>query len=122
MTLRTAIAPDKVIGLMADYDLIAIPSRWLETGPLVVLEAFDAGVPVLGANRGGIAELVRDGVNGILVAPDDVAAWAATIRRLTEDRQVIDVLRARIAPPRTMDAAADDMATLYARILPRPPA
>jgi glycosyltransferase involved in cell wall biosynthesis len=120
LNLRTAIAPDKVVGLMAEYDLIAVPSRWLETGPLVVLEAFAAGVPVLGANLGGIAELVRDGVDGILVAPDDAVSWATTIGRLAENRRVIDALRARIAPPRTMGAAAFDMATLYARILPRP--
>jgi glycosyltransferase involved in cell wall biosynthesis len=83
----------------------------------VVLEAFAAGVPVIGANLGGIAELVRDGVNGILIAPDDVAAWAAAIRRLAEDRRAIDALRACIASPRTMDAVADEMATLYGRVL-----
>ena len=119
LTLRTAVAPDKVVGIMAEYDLIAVPSRWLETGPLVALEAFAAGVPVLGANLGGIAELVRDGVDGVLVTPDDAAAWAATIGRLAENRDVIDGLRAGIVPPRTIDAAADDMAKLYARILPR---
>jgi glycosyltransferase involved in cell wall biosynthesis len=121
LTLRPAVAPDAVIGIMADYDLIAVPSRWLETGPLVVLEAFAAGVPVLGANLGGIAELVRDGVDGILVVPDDAAAWAATISRLADDRTVINVLRARVAPPRTMDAVAEDMAALYTRILQRCP-
>jgi glycosyltransferase involved in cell wall biosynthesis len=120
LTLRTAVAPDKVVGVMAEYDLVAIPSRWLETGPLVALEAFAAGVPVLGADLGGITELVRDGIDGILVAPDDAAAWAATISRLAEDRRVIDALRTRIAPPRIMDAAADDMARLYARILSCP--
>jgi glycosyltransferase involved in cell wall biosynthesis len=120
LTLRAAVAPEEVVGVMADYDVVAVPSRLLETGPLVALEAFAAGVPVLGANLGGIAELVRDGIDGILVAPDDAAAWAATIGRLAEDRHVIDALRARIAAPRTMDAAADDMATLYARILPSP--
>jgi glycosyltransferase involved in cell wall biosynthesis len=119
LRLQPAVAPDRVIGIMAEYDLIAIPSRCLETGPLVALEAFAAGVPVLGANLGGIAELVRDGVDGILVAPDNAAAWAATIGMLAEKRDVIDSLRARIMPPRTMDAAADDMAKLYARILPR---
>ena len=118
LILRPAIAPDAVTRIMANYELIAVPSRLLETGPLVALEAFAAGVPVLGANLGGIAELVRDGVDGILVAPDDAAAWAATISRLADDRYVIDALRARVAPPRTMDAAADDMAALYARILP----
>jgi glycosyltransferase involved in cell wall biosynthesis len=119
LRLQPAVAPDRVIGIMADYDLIAIPSRWLETGPLVVLEAFAAGVPVLGANLGGIAELVRDGVDGILVAPDNAAAWAATIGRLAENRDMIDGLRAGIVAPRTMDAVADDMANLYARILQR---
>ena len=80
----TAVAPDKVVGVMADYDLIAVPSRCLETGPLVALEAFAAGVPVLGAKLGGIAELVRDGVDGILVTPDNAAAWAAKIGRLAK--------------------------------------
>ena len=117
LTLRRAIAPDKVIGVMAEYDMIAVPSRLLETGPLVVLEAFAAGVPVIGANLGGIAELVRDGVNGILIAPDDVAAWAAAMLRLAEDRHAIEGLRACITPPRTMDAVGDEMAMLYARIL-----
>jgi glycosyltransferase involved in cell wall biosynthesis len=117
LALRRAIAPDKVIGAMAEYDMIAVPSRLLETGPLVVLEAFAAGVPVIGANLGGIAELVRDGVNGILIAPDDVAAWAAAMLRLAEDRHAIEGLRACITPPRTMDAVGDEMAMLYARIL-----
>jgi glycosyltransferase involved in cell wall biosynthesis len=117
LNLRAAVVPDVVTGIMADYDLIAVPSRCLETGPLVVLEAFAAGVPVLGANLGGIAELVRDGVDGILVAPDDAAAWAATISRLAEDRHVIDALRSRVKPPRTMEAATDEMAKLYARLL-----
>jgi glycosyltransferase involved in cell wall biosynthesis len=120
LTLRTAVTPDKVVGVMADYDLIAVPSRWLETGPLVALEAFAAGVPVLGANLGGIAELVRDGVDGILVAPGDAAAWAAAISHLVENRDVIERLRDGIEPPRAMDAAAADMAKLYAVIRARP--
>ena len=119
LTLRSAVSPHEVIGVMADYDLIAVPSRWLETGPLVALEAFAAGVPVLGANLGGIAELVRDGVDGVLVAVDDPAAWAAAIERLVEDRRAIDAMRARVEPPRTMNAVADDMATLYAKVLAR---
>jgi glycosyltransferase involved in cell wall biosynthesis len=119
LTLRSAVSPHEVIGVMADYDLIAVPSRWLETGPLVALEAFAAGVPVLGANLGGIAELVRDGVDGVLVAVDDPAAWAAAIERLVKDRRAIDAMRARVEPPRTMNAVADDMATLYAKVLAR---
>ena len=63
---------------------IAVPSRWLETGPLVVLEAKAAGLPILGSRLGGIAELVREPEDGWLVAPDDVAAWTHAILRLVK--------------------------------------
>jgi glycosyltransferase involved in cell wall biosynthesis len=120
LTLNAPIPPDAVIDTMRDYDLIVVPSRWLETGPLVVLQAFAAGVPVLGADLGGIVELVRNGVDGILVAADDPEAWANTIAQLTEDRGMVDALRTGIAPPRSMDAAADDMVNIYSGLLDRP--
>jgi glycosyltransferase involved in cell wall biosynthesis len=120
--IRAPVAAHEVVGVMARYDLVAVPSRWLETGPLVVLEAFAARVPVLGASHGGIAEIVRDGIDGMLVAPDDSAQWAAALDRLAADRSLVRRLRAGIAPPRAMNAAADDMAALYARLAPSHPA
>ena len=39
-------------------DLVVVPSRWLETGPLTLLEAWDQGVPVLGAGAGGIRDFM----------------------------------------------------------------
>jgi len=113
LRVMPAVPPADVISVMASYDLVAIPSRWLETGPLVALEAFAASVPVIGARLGGILELVRDGVDGVLVEPDDPAAWAAVIAQLSSDRRRVCELRAEIVPPRTMDAAADDMVAVY---------
>jgi glycosyltransferase involved in cell wall biosynthesis len=117
LQLRPPLAQAHVPAAMAGYDLVAVPSRWLETGPLVVLEAFAAGVPVLGAMLGGIAELVADGVDGVLVAPGDPAAWAEAMVRLAADRPRVEALQAGVRPPRTMDAAAADMAALYDRLL-----
>ncbi len=114
--LLPSLPASEVVAAMAGYDLIAVPSRWQETGPLVVLEAFAAGTPVLGARLGGVAELVRDGVDGVLVAPGDAAAWAAAIEALAADRPRLEALRRGVAPPRTMDAAARDMAALYERL------
>lgn len=120
LRILPAVAPDDVMRVMTGFDVIAIPSRWLETGPLVALEAFAARVPVLGANHGGIAEVVRNGIDGLLVAPDDPVAWAAAIDRLAADRTLVRRLRAGIVPPRAMSAAAEDMAELYAQITPGP--
>jgi glycosyltransferase involved in cell wall biosynthesis len=101
---------------LAAYDLLAVPSEWLETGPLVVLEAFAAGVPVLGSKLGGIAELVRDGVNGLLAAPGSVADWRRQLRRLATEPGLLAKLRSGVRPPRTMEEVAQEMERLYASL------
>ena len=70
------VKPEKVVETIGKYDALVVPSVCLETGPLVVLEAFAAGVPVIGSRLGGIAEMVRDGVDGLLFeagSPEDLA-------------------------------------------------
>jgi glycosyltransferase involved in cell wall biosynthesis len=113
IVFRNALPPAAVREAMQECDIIAVPSRWLETGPLVVLEAFDAGVPVLGARLGGIAELVRDGIDGILVPSERPAAWADAIFDLANHPARIARLRSGIRPPRTIDDVADEMAQVY---------
>lgn len=63
----------------ASFDVLAVPSTWLETGPLVVLEAFAVGIPVVGSNAGGIAERVQDGTGGFLVEPGNLDAWTRAL-------------------------------------------
>jgi len=53
--------------------------KWNEAFGNVVVEAMACGVPVVAYRRGGPAELIQPGVNGTLVAPDDVAALAAAV-------------------------------------------
>ena len=119
--VHAAVAAERVQEEMSRLDLIVVPSRGLENAPLVVLEAFAAGVPVLGANLGGIAELVRDGIDGVLVAADDVGAWAEAIAGLSADRERIEKLRQGVRPPRTMRAVAAEMAVIYERLLTSAP-
>ena len=57
--LKNPVQPHKVLSEMSNANLIAVPSRCLETGPLVVLEAFEVGVPVIGSKIGGIGELIE---------------------------------------------------------------
>jgi glycosyltransferase involved in cell wall biosynthesis len=111
--LRPALPSNSVIDAMTRCDLVAVPSRWLETGPLVVLEAFAARTPVLGTRLGGIAELVTNDVEGVLIEGCDPNAWATAIRVLASDRGRVSRLRAGIRPPRTMEDVADDMISLY---------
>lgn len=109
-----------VIPAMAAYDVIAVPSIWMETGPLVVPEAMSAGVPVVGSALGGVSRFVRDGVDGLLLPPGDVAAWSAALRRLVQDRELLPRLRAGVRPPETMWRIVDEMVGVYRRVLPAP--
>lgn len=117
ITFQAPLPASEVVARLREYDLLAVPSQWLETGPLVVLEAFAAGVPVLGSRLGGIAELVREDVDGILVEPASVAAWTAALQVLAADPERRMRLRSGIRPPRTMTTAAAEMAALYQQLL-----
>lgn len=114
---RNKLPADAVVAEMASYDLIAVPSRCLETGPLVVYEAFAAGVPVLGTRLGGIAELVSDGVDGVLIEDSNPANWADAISILAQDSGRLAQLRRGVRPPRSMDQVAAEMARHYDRVL-----
>jgi glycosyltransferase involved in cell wall biosynthesis len=97
---------------LARANALAVPSLWLETGPLVVLEAKAAGLPVIGSRLGGIAELVREPEDGILVPPGDVTAWTAAIKTMATNRPK-RALVSESRNVRTMRDVARDMAALY---------
>jgi glycosyltransferase involved in cell wall biosynthesis len=69
----------------AAFDLLAVPSLWLENSPLVIHEAFLSGVPVVGAGIGGIPDLIRDGESGLIYDAGSPAELAAVLRGLIED-------------------------------------
>jgi glycosyltransferase involved in cell wall biosynthesis len=118
---RPALARGELVAVLGHYDLVAVPSQWLETGPLVVLEAFAAGVPVIGSALGGIADKVIDGTNGILVrTPASVSAWRDAIEGCLRDRERLDGLRQGIARPRTAKDVAREMRAVYVGLVPRP--
>ncbi len=62
-----------------------VPSRWYENQPMTILESFAAAVPVVATNLGGMPELVRDEVEGLLIPHDDPTALAGALKRLSDD-------------------------------------
>lgn len=57
--------------MMKRSKYLLVPSIWYENNPMVILEAFSMGLPVIGANRGGIPELIVEG-RGISFEPKDI--------------------------------------------------
>lgn len=74
---------DDLAAWIRSCDLIVIPSRWLETGPLTLLEAWDQGTPVIGASRGGIREfMIANDLQECLFDVDDTASVVAAVGRM----------------------------------------
>ncbi|MDL2256307.1 glycosyltransferase [Parabacteroides sp. OttesenSCG-928-G06] len=64
--------PERVIEIVQKARLMVIPSIWYENNPFSVIESLCAGTPVLGANIGGIPELIEIGKNGFLFTPGNI--------------------------------------------------
>lgn len=108
------LAPADVPAEMAAHHVVAVPSQGFETGPLVVLEALAAGALVVGSRLGGIAELVRDPEDGVLVSEfARPQAWADALTRLTTERDRFAGRHSPTRPLRTPAAVAREMLAVY---------
>ena len=100
-------------GLMAQVDWVVVPSVWWENAPLVIQEAFLHRRPVICGEIGGMAEMVRDGVDGLHAPVGDPAGLARVLRRASETAGLWDRLVGNIRPPLTIEAAALRHLDLY---------
>jgi glycosyltransferase involved in cell wall biosynthesis len=88
---------ETVLQLFAAADASVLPSAW-ENFPHTVVEALSVGCPVIATSVGGVPEVVRDGENGLLVAPNDAPALRDAIQRFFSDPELRQRLAAA-APP-----------------------
>ncbi len=65
------LAPEQVMRLMQEASVVIVPSEWYEVFGLVIIEAYAAGVPVIGSNIGAIASIIDPGRTGLLFRPGD---------------------------------------------------
>lgn len=74
---------DNVEDYLKEADIFAFPSRH-EGLPNALLEAMACGLPVVATSIGGVVDIVKDGINGILVKPDDVNSFNKALGRLID--------------------------------------
>lgn len=106
--------------VLAAIDLFVMPSLW-EGLPLSLVLAMGAGLPVVATRVAGIPEVVEDGVNGLLVEPNDSTELGAALARLLTDdtRRALlgQAARAFVRPRFGVDGYVASIAALYNRLL-----
>ena len=110
---------------LARADVFVLPSH-LEALPVALLEAMAAGLPAVATRVGAIPDVIADGSDGLLVAPRDVQALAAALRRLVGDAELRDRIgrQARLTCEQRfgVERAADALRALYRELAPVVPA
>ncbi len=117
VTYRPGYARSQLPQLMTQVDWVVVPSLWWENSPLVIQEAFMSRRPVITADIGGMAEKVRDGVDGLHFVAGEPDSLAETIERAVTSPDLWDLLRSGITNPRSMDAHVVAITDLYNRVL-----
>lgn len=110
----------QIAEVYAQIDVLVVPSLWLENSPLVIHEAFMAGVPVVGARIGGIADLLDDGRTGLLYDPASPSELQAALGGLIENPKRLNELAelARTRPRvKTTAEDAQEWERTYAAVL-----
>ncbi len=105
--------------LMREVDWTVVPSTWWENAPVVIQEAFFHGRPIIASNIGGMAEKVRDGIDGLHFHVSNPESLAEAMTRAIRDPALWETLRAGIVPPTTAADAAMQHAQLFERLLDR---
>lgn len=106
--------------LMAAVDWVVVPSVWWENAPLVIQEAFLHRRPVICADIGGMAEMVRNGVDGLHFPVGDPAGLSDALQRAADEPGLWQRLVDAIAPPPSFADAADAHEALYRAVLAKP--
>lgn len=106
--------------VLAEFDVFVMPSICYENCPTTILEALAVGVPVVTAKRGGMAELVQDGVDGLHFAAGSASDLARQLQRLIDEPDLLARLRqgAAASPtPRSIDDEMNELLSIYQQVI-----
>lgn len=82
--------------LMRGHDVLCIPSLWAENSPGVAIQAILNRLPIIANNRGGLPELIRDGVDGRIVEAETAEAWQRELLTLLHSADQIETWRSNL--------------------------
>ena len=98
---------------MDNWDMLVLPSTANEAAPLVILEAFAKGLPVLGSDYPAIAEMITHNHNGLLFKNGNSKQLAEILTKLVTDHGKIPQLKQNVKPPKDIKQLVSEHIKLY---------
>jgi len=113
IALSGTFPPEALGRVFSEIDILVVPSIWYENTPLIVYSALATKTPVIATNLGGLAELIKPGVNGFLFEAGDVAGLKACIEKIISSPGLINRLGEQIEPVKNMEAHTEEILQEY---------
>jgi glycosyltransferase involved in cell wall biosynthesis len=113
---RGLLAREEILSTFARHDMLCLPSAFSEMSPLVIQEAFGAGIPVLASEVYGNAELIRHDNNGLLFPFKSLDGLQQQLRRLIGEKGLLPRLKQGVTPPLTFDEIAKKYLRIYSSL------
>jgi glycosyltransferase involved in cell wall biosynthesis len=117
VTFHGAFDGARIADVLAAIDVLVVPSVWMENSPLVIHEAFIAGVPVIASREGGMPALLGEGAWGLLYNSVDAGELAAILRGLLDEPDRLGQLSTRLPPVKPIEQDASDWESRYRRLI-----
>lgn len=108
--------PQDVYQLLEEIDCLIMPSIWWENSPMTIHEAFAAGVPVITADVGGMAEQVRHG-GGATFKHRDPQSLRAVLDEIISNPGMLSLMQKTIPAVNSIESFADSILGIYQQLL-----
>ncbi|WP_411726809.1 glycosyltransferase family 4 protein [Methyloglobulus sp.] len=103
----------KISEVLADLDVLVVPSLWYENTPLVVYSAQAANCPVIASDLPGISEVIRDQVNGLLFETGNVEELAKRLSRFIGEPDLVSQLSTNAVQPKSTVTYVDELSKIW---------
>lgn len=103
--------------VLSNIDVLVVPSIWYENSPLVIQEAFLAGIPVITSDIGGMKELVEDGKDGFTFKTGDAESLRHVMENIEKDPTILNELKPSRNKVRSIEEDAEYILRIYEEVL-----
>jgi len=103
--------------VLEKIDVLVVPSLWYENSPLVIQEAFLAGIPVITSDIGGMAELVENGVDGYTFRVRDKESLKEAMKNIIDDPEVLNNLKVDEKKVRSIEDDVKHIQDIYEEVI-----
>lgn len=103
----------KIGEVLADLDVLVVPSLWYENTPLVVYSAQAACCPVVASDFPGISGVIRDQVNGLLFEAGNVEALTRQLSRIIDEPGLVTQLSINSVQPKSTPTYVDELLSIW---------